>query len=89
MWLVALLLFIRVHFLCSFQILSEICIFFNRYIMMRTTWRQSHFQKALCKATSNSTCVVYICTCTIMACKMLMYICLLVQVCNDNESVGC
>jgi hypothetical protein len=27
MWLVALLLFIRVHFLCSFQILSEICIF--------------------------------------------------------------
>jgi hypothetical protein len=32
---------------------------------------------------------VYICTCTIMACKMLMYICLLVQVCNDNESVGC
>jgi hypothetical protein len=27
MWLVALLLFIRVHFLFSFQILSEICIF--------------------------------------------------------------
>ena len=24
-----------------------------------------------------------------MACKMLMYICFLVQVCNDNESVGC
>jgi hypothetical protein len=30
MWLVALLLFIRVHFLGSFQILSEICIFFQQ-----------------------------------------------------------
>jgi hypothetical protein len=33
--------------------------------------------------------LMYICTCTIMACKMLMYICFLVQVCNDNESAGC
>jgi hypothetical protein len=63
---------------------------------MRTTWRLSHFQKALCKATSNITCVyLFPCSsammlmyiCNIMACKMLMYICFLVQVCN--ESVGC
>ena len=79
MWLVALLLFIRVHLLGSFQILSEICIFFNRYMMMRMTWRLSHFQKALCKATSNSTCVVYICTCTIMASSLLRCLCIFVS----------